>query len=111
MSVVISMDADDFQRLLKISSTRPAMTIEPGRFQTANGGPMDANWDWSAIYWLGHDYTGMILARAFLASRGYLYKEGWDTAGEESGGRGWCIFTDYNQHRQPTSRASRTASR
>ena len=94
MSVVINMDAADFEQLLKMTSTRPTMTIDPGRFQTAGGTEMNMDWGWSVIHWLGRDYTPVILARAFLESRSRLYKVAWDTAGEVPGGRGWCIFTN-----------------
>ena len=98
MSVVISMEADDFERLLKSSADRAAMTIGPGRFEAGADGEVNADWDWSVIYWLGHDYAAVILARAFLAAYGYRYEVLWDTSRPmDRPQRGWCIITDYEE--------------
>ena len=102
MSVVIQMDAADFEHLLRESADRAAMTIGPGRFEAGTDGEVNADWDWSVIYWLGRDYAPVILARAFLAAYGYKYEVLWDTAAPmDQPQRGWCILTDYDQHRAP----------
>ncbi len=104
MSVVISMDAEDFRRLLKESRPRAAMKIGPGRFKTARDGEVlvgQPDWDWTAIYWLGHDYAAAILARAFLSAYGCKYEVLWDTSAPmDQPQRGWCILTDYEQQRE-----------
>jgi hypothetical protein len=103
MSVVIQMDAEDFGRLLKGSADRAVMKISPGRFAAGRDGEvriMPPDWDWTTIYWLGHDYAAVILARAFLAAYGYRYEVLWDTSAPmDRPQRGWCILTDYDQHR------------
>jgi hypothetical protein len=96
MSVVIHMDAEDFGRLVKKSASRAVMKIGPGRFEAGKDGEVNADWDWSVICWLGHDYAAVILARAFLAARGCQYEVLWDTAAPmDQPPRGWCILTDY----------------
>lgn len=109
MSVVIQMDAEDFGRLVKESSVRAVMRIGPGRFEAGEDGEVNADWDWTAIYWLGHDYAAVILARAFLAAFGYQYEVLWDTSRPmDRPQRGWCILTDYDQPpAQSPSRAHR----
>ena len=113
MSVVIHMDAHDFERLLKASAGRAAMTIDPGRFEVDRGGELNPEWGWSTIYWLGHDYAAVILARAYLEGGGYLCIVAWDSAGPVlDGPRGWCILSNYNEHpsvrdANPLSRAAR----
>ena len=98
MSVVISVDAEDFKRLVKLGAVKPVMTISPGRFEGSADGEANTDWDWSAIYWLGRDYTAVILARAFLAAYGYRYEVLWDTSRPmDRPQRGWCIITDYEE--------------
>ena len=102
MSVVIQMDADDFERLLKVSCDRAVMTIGPGRFEAGQGGEVNADWDWTTICWLGHDYAAVILARAFLAANGCKYEVLWDrSAPMDQPQRGWCILTDYKEGQRP----------
>jgi len=102
MSVVIHMEPEDFEHLLKESADRAVMKIGPGRFEAGQDGEVNADWDWSVIYWLGHDYAAVILARAFLAAYGYKYEVLWDTSRPmDRPVRGWCILTDYDQHRHP----------
>ena len=60
MSVVMQMDAEDFGRLVKESRDRAIMKIPAGRFEAGKGGEVNAEWDWTAIYWLGHDYAAVI---------------------------------------------------
>lgn len=101
MSIVIHMEPDDFEHLLKTSYGRAAMTIYPGRFDSP-GGEVNADWDWSVIYWLGHDYAAVIFARAFLAAYGYRYEVLWDTSAQmDQPPRGWCILTDYDLRQVP----------
>lgn len=102
MSVVIQMDAGDFGELLKASGDRAAMKITPGRLEAGTGGEVNADWDWTTIYWLGDNYAAVILARAFLAAYGYRYEVLWDTSHPmDQPPRGWCILTDYDLHRAP----------
>ena len=101
MSVVIHMEPYDFQRLLKSSLNRAAMKISPGRFEAGADGEVNADWDWTTIYWLGHDYAAVILARAFLAAFGCKYEVLWDTSAPmDQPQRGWCILTDYQEGQQ-----------
>lgn len=100
MSVVVHMEPDDFERLLKEKCTNPVMRIDPGRFEAGENGEVNADWDWSVICWLGRDYAAVILARAFLAAYGYRYEVLWDTAARmDQPPRGWCILTDYDDRR------------
>jgi len=46
---------------------------------------------WRMAYWLGSEYTAVVLARAFLASRGFECQTAMDTADDE-----WMILTDYD---------------
>ena len=104
MSVVIQMDAEDFGRLVRNSCERSAMKIGARRFRTAQDGEVlviSPDWDWTAIYWLGHDYAAVILARAFLAAYGCKYEVLWDTSAPmDQPQRGWCILTDYEGGQQ-----------
>ena len=102
MSVVIHMDSADFGRLLKASAPRTAMRISPGRFEAGPGGEVNADWPWTAICWLGHDYAAVIIARAFLAALGYQHEVLWDTSAPmDQPPRGWCILTDCDLARAP----------
>lgn len=100
MSVVIQMDAEDFRRLVKTYADRTVTRVTQGRFDAGDGGAVNASWDWHLVYWLGHDYAAVVLARAFLAAYGYQYEVLWDAGeDEDEPPPGWCILTDYDQRR------------
>ena len=112
MSVVISMDGEDFELLCENSGECAPLAAQPGRFEGMRASEPPSFSDWPRIYWLGRSYMAVILARAFLAAYGYRYEVLWDNAGPEDGlSFGWCILSDYDERSHPASRASRAASR
>lgn len=62
--------------------------------------------DWMFAYWVGTDYLSMLLARAFVAARGYGYEVLWDNGEEDEddedeefadefdSSMGWVLLTD-----------------
>lgn len=106
--VQIVMDDEDFSHLCSNSTawasgaddkTNKGRTfpgwrrqIADGRFElsgSANGQPA---LHWKIAYWVGSDYTAVILAKSFLAAKGFECQVAWDLA--EPGE--WVILTDYD---------------
>jgi len=99
-AVVLQVTAEDFDRLCENSGIGSIAVEQPGRFEAMNypEPPSSTRWHWT--YWLGDNYTTVILARAFLAARGFGYEVLYDTA-EHPNGRlyGYVILTDYENDR------------
>ena len=99
-SVVIQVNAQDFERLCENSGKWAGLNEPLGRFEGLDSGEPPSFREWRSIYWLGDNYTTVIFARAFLAARGFDYEILWDTAGPVDGPMfGWCILTDYEEPR------------
>ena len=93
--IQIAMDDTDFGYLLHNSAkwADSAGEWEPqlrnGRFTASEPGVLTGHW--KMAYWIGSDYTAVILARAFLAAWGYECQ----ILTDEASGGGWVILTDY----------------
>ena len=94
-AVVIQVTAADFQRLCENSGQWADWEVPPRRFESLDT-TSPANGHWQRAYWVGDNYTSVILARAFLAARGHDYKILYDTAEHPNGQAfGYVILTDY----------------
>jgi hypothetical protein len=95
-AVIIQVTAEDFQRLCE-NSAPGDVSAQTGRFEVVE--PAEPRWhrEWSRAYWMGGSYTTVILARAFLAARGFGYEVLFDTASDKPDGPmfGYVILTDY----------------
>ena len=67
-----------------------------GRFSASGAGP--PAFHWKIGYWVGPDYVAVILAKSFLAAKGFPCEVIFDnTRGE------WVILTDYDYTWPPSS--------
>jgi len=93
----LGLTEDDFIRLCTNSAqwAEEAATWVPhildGRFEGDGKAGNSPSHHWQMAYWVGTEYTAVVLARAFLASRTFECQTVWDTAGDE-----WVILTDYD---------------
>jgi len=101
MSIVISLDADDFERLWVTSSGAPASIDEiTDRFLDPATGTFPDVSKWAYAYWFD-SYANLLLARGFLAAYGELFQVCSDEyiedapPGSHVHDPGWVIFTDY----------------
>lgn len=98
MSIVISMDAEDFERLCENSGKWAGWTPPACGFETMDISEPPSFREWRRIYWLGGNFTAVIFARAFLAARGFDYEVLFDTAEHLNGQLyGYVILTDYEE--------------
>jgi hypothetical protein len=107
--VQILMDADDFERLCNNGTawagyaedheyggkTHPGWRtqISEGRFEVSGKAGFWPSLRWKQAYWVGPDYTAVILARSFLTAWSFECSVVWDLA--EPGE--WVILTDYER--------------
>lgn len=101
MSIVISLDADDFERLWVTSShATKSMNKITDRFHDPDSDTFPDVTRWQYAYWFD-SYASLILARSFLYAYGELFQVTSDEYGEDAppGGHvhspGWVIFTDF----------------
>lgn len=97
--VVLQVTARDFERLCENSGNWADLTPRRDRFEEVEDGAPPFFREWKRVYWLGRDYVTVILARAFLAARGFEYEVLFDAAAGEPGGLafGYVILTDYEE--------------
>lgn len=92
-AVTIRIGAEDFAMLVEDGG--PLASIPPdkrGRFADA------PTREWQRIYWLGSQYTTVLLARSFLEAIGEAYQIVYDEAQWDDGRvLGWAILTDYEE--------------
>lgn len=99
--VQISMDEADFgsltQNSMRWADGAEGWTerIRDGHFEVHGTPGTPPSMDWAMTYWLGNEYTSVILARAFLAARGFACQVIIDLAT----GPEWMILTDYDRWR------------
>lgn len=87
--VRIKITAEDFNRLWNTHTTWGygfSDQLAKGRFETVNG---EMSTRWQQAYWMGDNYTTVILARSWLSPENYAVV--WDTACAE-----YVILTQYN---------------
>lgn len=92
----ITMDDDDFIHLCTNSAQWADVTdwadqAKRGRFDLSGRPGHSPSLHWKMAYWLGTEYTAVVLARVFLAGRGFEWETVVDTAGDE-----WVLLTDYD---------------
>ena len=121
MSIVISLDADDFERLFVSSSRRPARLDEyPERFRDPATDTYPDLSRWAYVYWFDQ-YAHLILARSYLNTIGQDYQVVSDEYMEDAETHhglvhhvhdpGWVIFTDWaspcwTRHYEPVPAAT-----
>lgn len=102
MSMVVTMNEQDFERLCTVSMRWAGQQWEAqaGRFEhpTERGEPQ-ANWDWPGwqlrmAYWAGDSWVNVILMRSYLAVMGHGCEILWDLATDDAIGE-YIILTDY----------------
>jgi hypothetical protein len=87
--VRITINADDFNRLWNTHTSWGYGwndQLAEGRFKAVNG---EMSTKWNHAYWMGDDFTKIILARSWLASQNWAVV--WDTACCE-----YLLLTQYN---------------
>lgn len=88
----------DFDRMIS-SSTRwkDGVSEFSDQFEnyTDQGQPYDKPVfpGWTYAYWIGEEYTAVVLAKSFLSSLNEGYEVLWDTSDEFYG---WVIVTNYS---------------
>lgn len=94
--VQINMDDEDFANLCNMAGEWAARAdtwtnhLDVERFEFPGDRP---SMKWKRAYWLGEEYTAVILAKSFLADRGYSSDVVWDMSSNSD--KGWVILTDY----------------
>lgn len=97
MSNPLGLTEDDFIHLCTNSAQWAEETadwaphIRDGRFEGDGRAGNQPSQHWRMAYWVGTEYPAVVLARAFLASRGFECQTVVDAAGGE-----WVILTDYD---------------
>jgi hypothetical protein len=94
--VQISMDEADFRLLVHNAAGWAGQNWEEkiGRFEVQGTPGMPPGMHWQMAYWVGSEYTTVVLARSFLASRGYESQTVVDLTGND-----WVVLTDYDDWR------------
>lgn len=93
--VEISINAEDFEFLRNNSMAWAGhdweIQVFDGRFEAAGKAGQEPGMHWRRAYWMGPEYTAVILARAFLQAKGFDCEVVFDLAGPGQ----WMILTDY----------------
>ena len=91
----IVMDEDDFSYLTENSMNWAGhdwdTQVQAGRFEVQGTPRVPPGLHWRMAYWVGSQYTAVILARSFLTSRGFESQAVVDGMGAD-----WVILTDYD---------------
>ena len=94
--VTIRLSPEDFDRLCENSGDlRQAF---PALYERFRDGADQAvmRCEWRHIYWMGDDYTRLLLARSFLDAIGEPCQIAVDEGADDQGrANGWVILTDY----------------
>ena len=92
----IVMDEHDFSLLTQNSAKWAGhdwdTQVQAGRFEIQGTPQIPPGLHWKMAYWVGSEYTTVVLARSFLASRGYESQTVVDLNGDDD----WVILTDYD---------------
>ena len=94
-AIPVVINEDDFSYLTE-NSTKWAghdwdAQVQAGRFEVQGTPGIPPGLHWKMAYWVGSSYTTVILARSFLASRGYDSQAVVDGVDCD-----WVILTDYD---------------
>jgi hypothetical protein len=94
--VQISMDEADFRLLIHNAARWAGHGWEEklSRFEVQGAPDIPPGTEWQMAYWVGSEYTTVVLARSFLASRGYESQTVVDLTGND-----WVVLTDYDDWR------------
>ena len=94
-TVQIVMDEGDF-RLLTHNAAKWAgeddWEVQTGRFEIQGRPETLPSLHWKMAYWVGSEYTTVILAMSFLAAQGFESQPVVDLASDCE----WVILTDYD---------------
>lgn len=97
-AITVNMDEDDFQHLAITSMRwcypggRNDWIEQEGRFELHRD-DTEINWQYGYAFWLGTEWTTVLLARAYLDTLGHPYQILWDLA--ENPDMSWVLLTDY----------------
>jgi len=102
MEMIVRMDEMDFEKLTENSAHWGEWAKNKAdRWEHATEEyDTEPSWDWSYAYWVGEDWSRVILCRSFLESGGWGYSHPyeivWDMAEHPNGQfLGYVILTNY----------------
>lgn len=109
-TITVTLDENDFELLAHTSMRwsypdgRNDWTQQEGRFFLVKH-EEDINWQYRHAFWLGTEWTTVLLARAYLDAVGQPYQVLWDMV--ENPDMSWVIITDHEPAGWPRADARR----
>lgn len=93
MTIELEMTEKDFERLSTTSMRwGNSWAAHDGRFEhMTKSYDTPPSYRWAMAYWVGEDWSHVMLCRAFLASQGHDFEVMWDKADPGE----YVILTDY----------------
>lgn len=97
-TIEIHMDDSDFEHLTQVSMEWAThnWSTQSDRFENCTPGEAfteEPRWDWRMAYWLGEDYTTLLLAKSYLAAIGEPFEVLWDL--DENPDMSYVLVTNF----------------